>query len=350
MSVPVNSTSSSTSTLLNDALQFSSMALPRSRSRQVGQCAIDPGRDGETPLAVPASLQAPAAETGRKDTLQALTERIRAIERGTQALPACRPGDPGWGRSEIPPPWTLGVDEIDRRLGAAGLETGAVHEIKPAAPAEGQAPDWASTLCAALCFTLALALRRLTAMKDPQPLSILWCWPAFLAHEIGSPHAPGLAGLGLDPSALILVAPDKATDVLWAMEEGLRTPGLALVAGAVREAELTPARRLSLAAAAHAVPCLLVTDAGTPASGATATRWRVGRAPSAPHPLAEWLDTSIPDAPRFSLALERIRTGGLSAPAAPWTVEWSYATRRFHLASTPADRADGETGPRRLQR
>ena len=68
------------------------------------------------------------------------------------------------------------------------------------------------------------------------------------------------------------------------MEEGLRSQSLALVIGVLGEAELTPARRLSLAAAEHLTPCLLVTDPRLSPAGSTATRWRVGARGSASHP------------------------------------------------------------------
>ena len=333
-------------------LQFSTKALPRSRLRHVGQPVVDWTRDGESPLAVPGPS---ASSCDRRETLEALAGKIRTIERsGHAGLAGRAPDEEGWRQHQTGPSWTLGIPDIDRRLGPegleAGLELGALHEIKPQAITAGCGGDWTGAVAASLSFALMLALRRLGAAEGRKGGEILWCWPASLAAEIGGLHVPGLADLGLDPTAFILVEPDKAADVLWAMEEGLRTPGLALVAGVLREIAFTPARRLSLAAAAHAVPCLLVTNPGTPVTGATSTRWRTGKLPSAPHPLADRLDAPPPGAPRFSLALERSRANGLSAPAAPWTVEWSYATRCFRLASPPADRAHAPARSEHRQR
>jgi hypothetical protein len=118
------------------------------------------------------------------------------------------------------------------------------------------------------------------------------------------------------------------------MEEGLRSASLALVIGVVPEVALTPARRLSLAAA-QGTACLLVTDPRAPAAGSTATRWRVSQRSSAPHSL----DAAAPGAPRYAVALERCREGALMIEASPLVLEWSDETHRFRVAAAVAHRA-----------
>ncbi len=330
-----------------------------------------PIRDGEPPLAVPEPdppSRRQSAQT-RRQAVARLTARIRAIEgRRQQSPPALTDTEDvtaTTARSDIPSGvplrtgWRLGVEEIDRRLGPSGLETGALHEIKPAftghpyAATRDTTSDWASAVTAALAFSLHLSLRRLIGLGDAFPAdqpgavhtpqrTVLWCWSASLAQEVGGLHAPGLDDLGLDPAQMILVEPGKANDVLWAMEEGLKAPGLSLVVGALREVGLTPARRLALAASTHAVPCLLVTAPRSPISAATATRWRIGRAPSGLHPFAGRLGDALPGAPRYHVVLERSRTGHLVAEAPPVILEWSDASHCFRLAATPADRTLAE--------
>ena len=45
-----------------------------------------------------------------------------------------------------------------------------------------------------------------------------------------------------------MVRATRPADLLWAMEEGLRTPGIGAVLGEIRQLDLTASRRLQLAA------------------------------------------------------------------------------------------------------
>ncbi len=229
---------------------------------------------------------------------------------------------------EAGPPWRLGAAGIDSLLGPDGLESGGVHEVKPAAGEPGA--SWAAAWAAALAFSLALGIRR----GAPGP--VLCCRPATLASELGGLYGPGLSTLGLAPDRLIIVETANAADTLWAMEEGLRSGSLALVLGALDGVALTPARRLALAAAAHRSPCLLLTHPRSEAMAATATRWRVGPLPSAPHPF----DRHAPGALRFTVGLERCRMQPVLAGAASFSLEWCDEALCFRLAPGVADRAD----------
>jgi protein ImuA len=143
----------------------------------------------------------------------------------------------------------------------------------------------------------------------------------------------GFLRLGLDASRLIVVETARASEALNAIEEGLKAQSLAVVIGALDEADLTPARRLSIAAGETATPCLLVTHPASEPAAATATRWRVQRQPSAPHSF----DPRAPGATRFSISLERCKARPESAAQPAVLVEWSDETRRFNLASVMAD-------------
>jgi protein ImuA len=245
----------------------------------------------------------------------------------------------GWQHAAPEPrqAWTLGAPQIDRCL-KRGLDAAALHEVKPEEARAPVAGRWA----AALGFALRLAVRRLHALGTSEPRSILWCWPAALAREIGLPNGAGLSFLGIDPAACLFVETARASEALWAMEEGLHSAGVALVIGALREAALTPARRLSLAAA-QGTPCLLITDPRTPAAASTATRWRVGARPSAP----DAFEQSAPGAARYAVALERCREGERAPQAEPLVLEWAHETYRFRVAAAVADRT---AAPRRKER
>ncbi|MCL4767303.1 MAG: hypothetical protein KJZ80_13815 [Hyphomicrobiaceae bacterium] len=288
---------------------------------------------------VPTSGLPQAAAALRQQKLDSLRARIRRIELaadagGGRAGQASHAGpEDEAARSQrlagrVGPPWRLGADEVDALLGPDGLEIGGVHEVKPAAGELGA--SWAAAWAAALVFSLALGIRR----RAPGP--ILCCRPAALASELGGLYGPGLCTLDLAPDRLVIVEAANAADTLWAVEEGLRSGSLALVLGVLDAVALTPARRLALAAAAHRSPCLLLTHPRAEATAATATRWRVGPAPSAPHPL----DEQAPGAPRFMVDLERCRAQPLSAATASFSLEWCDEALCFRLAPGMADRAD----------
>ncbi len=281
-------------------------------------------------------------EGSKAGVLAELRHRITALERGpsliasssspelaAQPLGSQPPGSQSHGS------WTLGAAELDQRLGS-GLDAASLHEVKAEPQATGVAAgNWA----AALGFALRLAVRRLQSLEASSagPPRILWCWPSVFARELGAPYGHGFAALGLEPSSWLFAETARAADALWAMEEGLRSQSLALVIGVVGEAELTPARRLSLAAAEHLTPCLLITDPRLSPAGSTATRWRVGARGSASHPF----DGAAPGAPRYAVALERCRHRPLTREPLPHLLEWSDETHRFRMAAPVADRADG---------
>jgi protein ImuA len=191
----------------------------------------------------------------------------------------------------------------------------------------------------AIGFAARLAVRRVDALSAPRTIKgaaaswVLWCWPRALAGKFGSPSAAGLAHLGLDPSRLIIVETARAGEALNAIEESLKAYNLAVVIGVLDEIELTPARRLSLAAGETATPCLLITHPTSAPAGATATRWRVRQVSSGDHRF----DPQAPGASRFSAVLERCLARPGSAARSPMLLEWSDETRRFCLASVVAD-------------
>lgn len=239
--------------------------------------------------------------------------------------------------------WHLGVAEIDRLL-PLGLAENGVHQIRPGEP--GSHGGAAAVMAAAMMFTIGLLLRRPGVPSAP----VLWCMPSVTAGELGRAYGPGLAAAGLDPRRLLLIEPARLVDALWAIEEALRSQSLAAVVAclgagstAVRKGaadpdliDLTASRRLALAAAAGATPCLLMTGPRAPPIAAVASRWRVAPSPSALHPF----DVRAPGSRRFSVLLERCRGAPLAAGAVEQIVEWCDDAHCFRLAAALADRAD----------
>jgi protein ImuA len=204
----------------------------------------------------------------------------------------------------------LGIAAIDDAL-AGGLMRGVLHEI--AAPSE-------PALAAATGFALAVAALATRIASQP----IVWIAEDMALLENGVTHATGLDVFGLAPERLIQVTAPKPRDALWALEEALRCRAVGAVMGEIRGSERgidhVALRRLSLAAATHGAPVLLLRTAPPDEASPAATRWIVGPARSAA--------AHGPGPPAFALRLVRNRRGPLGA----WKVEFS-SDQRFTLAS-----------------
>jgi protein ImuA len=242
--------------------------------------------------------------TQERALLPELRERIRRIERPAMTVHGGLP---------------FGVAAIDRVLPSGGLARGALHEILGAS---GDEEDGA--LAAAF---VASILGRLIAIEDGMAL---WCLPR------PDLYGPGLAAHGLDPGRLVLVRAPRDAAILWAMEEGLRAPGIAAVVGEVGALPAVASRRLQLAAERSGVTALLLRrwrDGGQAAReralpNAAITRWRVAALPSQPPRGAPGVGR-----PRWRVELLRCRGG---EPAC-WEVERADATGHVSLAATMAD-------------
>ncbi|MGH7028942.1 MAG: ImuA family protein [Stellaceae bacterium] len=168
---------------------------------------------------------------------------------------------------------------------------------------------------------------------------VLWC----LARP--DLYGPGLAAHGLDPARLVLVRARRDDQILWAMEEGLRAPGLAVVVGEVGTLAAVASRRLQLAAERSGITAFLLRrwrDGGDAARernlpNAAATRWRIAGLPSLPPPLFSSARRGPGiERPRWRVELLRCRGG---APAC-WEMEVADAAGSLSLADALADRPD----------
>lgn len=116
------------------------------------------------------------------------------------------------------------------------------HRPKPGLPFLGDlclTASRAHEFCGSARRTLAL----MAAQKTEGP--VFWIRPAWQAEQL---HGDGIAAF-IDPARLIFVSPRRAEDILWTLEEILRS---GMVALAICECPglpgLTPVRRLHLAA------------------------------------------------------------------------------------------------------
>ena len=237
--------------------------------------------------------------------LPELRERVRRIERPTATA-----------RGVLP----FGLAGIDRALPDGGLAHGALHEILGAG---GDEEDGA--LAAAFAAGI---LGRLTVSGDGM---VLWCLPR------PDLYGPGLAAHGLDPGRVVLVSTPRDTEILWAMEEGLRAPGIVAVVGEVGTLTATASRRLQLAAERSGITAFLLRrwrDGGQAAReralpNAAVTRWRITTMHSIPL-------RSEPGVGRLRWRVELLRCRG-GEPAC-WEMEVPDATDHVSLAAALADR------------
>ena len=185
---------------------------------------------------------------------------------------------------------------------------------------------------------IGFALSRLPRTNAP----ILWVQDRLSRKEAGR---PAFAGMPSD-HPVIMVDLSRATDVLWAMEDGLRCRALAAVIGEVwgnpPALDFTATKRLAMRAEAADVPCWLIRRAASPDLSAARDRWRIASLPSAAHPH----DAQAPGAPRWSLDLFRSRR---SKPG-QWVATYERAQDRVHLVAATRHRAvdpgDGTAGQR----
>lgn len=237
-----------------------------------------------------------------KATLSALRQRIAAIEATAEGagdgLAAAGPGRIALDR-----------DRVDAALGG-GLARGALHEIHAATGADN---------IAASGFSLALA-----AAAAPAGRPVVWVRQDYAAQEGGSLDGDGLAALGLDPAALILVRLRDPLSVLRAGGEAARCPALGAVIvepwGEPKALDLTVQRRFQLAAEATGVTVFLLRPGARPKPGGAETRWQVAAGPAVP------LAMNAPGHPTFDLTLLRHRHG---PPGGPWRLEWNRDEKLF---------------------
>lgn len=171
---------------------------------------------------------------------------------------------------------------------------------------------------------------------------ILWVQDRLSRKEAGR---PSLAGIGIN-RPVITVDLSRATDVLWAMEDGLRCRALGAVIGELwgdpSGLDFTATKRLAMRAEAADVPCWLIRRAASPDLSAARDRWRVAALPSAPNPH----DPQAPGQPRWSLDLFRSRRH----KPGKWVGTYDRATDHLDLTAAVRDGTlepgDGTAGQR----
>jgi len=265
----------------------------------------------------PNGLTARAGSRAENTGLAKLRERITRIERPAATAHGVFP---------------FCIAAIDRALPRGGLAFGALHEILGI---DGDEEDGA--LAAAFAAYIA---GRLTGTADG---IVLWC---LLRPDL---YGHGVAAQGLDPGRVVLVRVPRDAEILWAMEEGLRTPGIVAVVGEIGSLPAVASRRLQLAAEHSGITALVLRRwrTGEQAAreralpNAALTRWRITALPSRPI-------RGVPGVGRRWWRIELLRCRG--GELAPWEMEVPDATDHVSLSAALADRPLAPVAAQRLRR
>ena len=215
----------------------------------------------------------------------------------------------------------LGLAGLDQALPGGGLRRGCLHELH-GAPRQGAALGFATALLARLMAPAGHAV---------------WIGPQ------SDLYAPGLMALGLAPERLIVVRARRRA-ALWALEEALRSPGLAAALAEVERLDLTASRRLQLAAEARGVTALLLRPPGragaVAGASAATTRWRISALPG-----AAGAGRAL-GPPVWRVELFRCRGGRTGVWQVGWREEgWHEITDPVPVAADAGDRPAAQTGP-----
>jgi protein ImuA len=208
---------------------------------------------------------------------------------------------------------SLGVDSLDHAL-AGGLALGRVHLVTGNMQRHGAVSGLAIAMIRRLCAHLC----HIDARAAVGP--IVWC-PAGRQGGAGMLYGHGLAAVGLDPSHLLIVDAPSPARRLAALEDILRTGGLAAVIleydGMQKSADywMRLARRAQLASEASGVTAFLL-GAPIPASGFE-TAWHVHPAPD----LAARSNPACGGRSVWDVALQRARGGRPHACRIVWQPE-----------------------------
>jgi protein ImuA len=204
-----------------------------------------------------------------------------------------------------------------------GVAQGVAGALPDPEPLEEVAPAAPRDLPAALAFALSRAL------KGPAARPVVFVATQAWLNEHGRPFGWGFAGLGLSHDRLILVKAAREAEVLWALEETLKSGAVAAGLAPAAAPAFVATRRLDFAARAGQARALLLRPGPAADLSAARLRWRVGSAPSAIHPM----DPRAPGPARLKVELVRGRAG----LGGVFMLEQDHETHCFGLAAELAD-------------
>jgi len=225
--------------------------------------------------------------TGKQNILRQLQEEILPLQ-GFRPPTAGATLDTSQGRMG-------GLRTLTKAFPRGQFPTGAVHEFLSSAREDGAATaGFVGALMAPLMREGGVCIWVSTGRT---------VFPAALKR------------FGVEPHRIVFVDLRREKDALYAMEEALKTEGLGVVVGEIRDLDFTASRKLQLAVEKSRVTGLLLRhqprQMGTVAAVA---RWRISATASEP-------EAGMPGvgAPRWKVDLLRVR----NVTPGSWLVEWN---------------------------
>lgn len=261
------------------------------------------------------------------DIIASLRHSMRALD-DVQAREAYQSGT---FENDIFSRWATGLDTIDACLPCEGLSRSGLHEI---------APLRATDMPSLTGFSFALLAR----LASSQP--IIWCVTTHQVGDYGQLYAFGLERYGISPAQIIFAKVRHPLHLHFALEEALKTQGVAAVIGEGPRPTFVGSRRLSMLCKTHKRPCLLLNSKMDDGHGSAAlTRWQIAPSQGVEDPH----DPFGPGLPTWRVALPRVR-GGRSMPDIqsteslhnntpyPWRITWDAQTFSFRSTALLLDR------------
>jgi protein ImuA len=201
-------------------------------------------------------------------------------------------------------PLKIGWGSIDQAFPNKSFPVGAIHEFISSVPADKAATSgFVAGIIAAL-------------MKNGG--SCIW----ISASRTIFP--PALRLFGIEPHHIIFVDLQKERDILWAMEESLKCPGLGAVVGELNDLSFTASRRLQLAVEQSSVTGFVLRhQPKNMNTNACVTRWKISSLPG-----------MIPDKlpglgfANWNVELLKVRNGKPDV----WQIGWEGGKFRNHPA------------------
>ncbi len=217
----------------------------------------------------------------------------------------------GRGRREAEPPVPSGCGPLDELLPDGGFRRGSLVEWIAAGEGSGAG-------------TLALGAAR-EGCRQGGALVVL--------DQTGEFYPPAAAGLGVELERTIVVHARTKADNLWALDQALRCPGVAVVLAWSDRLDAKTFRRLQLAAEQAGGLGLLV----RPEQARREPSWAEVRLLVEPLPAADPAGLAVPAGRRLRIEVLRAR-GNIEGRSVEVTID--DETHRVHSHSPAAGRAE----------
>ncbi|MGN0019190.1 MAG: ImuA family protein [Sphingobacterium hotanense] len=189
----------------------------------------------------------------------------------------------------------LGLGPIEEAFPNGIFPKGSIHEFISSGREEG----------ASSCGFMSVLLGKLMKSKGV----CLWI------SSFKSLFPISIKSFGVEPERVVFICMQREKDVLWAMEEALKCPGIAGVIAEVHQLDYTQTRRLQLAAEkTQGIGFILRHNPRSLAATACTARWQI-------KPLASYAEEGLPGIgfPRWEVELLKVRNGNPGR----WEMEFS---------------------------